>query len=382
MSPVEAAFIHSAEIEKYGYPPDCPFNTTRAAKTRQALESMGLLTGQGRRQVPPVAATRDELLKFHTSRYVDALASAATQPLSIELLRMGLGTPDCPIFTGMYDCATLAAGGSLVAARLILEGRADVAFNPSGGYHHARAEAASGFCYINDVVLACMVLAEAGKRVLFVDIDVHHADGVQAAFYDRDDVMTISMHESGRTLFPGTGFPDEIGAGAGEGFSVNIPLPMGTYDEAYLDAFSQVAVPLAGAYDPDVVVMEIGMDALAGDPLAHLSLTNNAHAEAIEAVKGLAKPILATGGGGYNVANAARGWALAWSMLCGEDDRGDMNAGLGGVMLESTDWAGGLRDRVLVPSKEQIDYVAPAVQATIEAVKANVFPIHGLDASA
>jgi len=378
MDSVRAAFVHSSEIEQYAYPPECPFNTARASRTREILSKMSLLSGDRRKEVPPTPAKWDELLKFHSPQYLNALRSGPDQQMSIELLRMGLGTPDCPIFKGMFEYAALAAGGSLVGARLILEGKADVAFNPSGGYHHARAGEASGFCYINDVVLACMVLAEVGKKVLFVDVDVHHGDGVQAAFYERDDVMTISMHESGKTLFPGTGFADEIGAGSGEGFSVNIPLPMQTYDQAYLHAFNQVVIPLARAYGPDVVVMELGMDTLAGDPLAHLSLTNNAHVEAIEAVRTLHRPILAVGGGGYKPENASRSWALAWSVLCGEGDQSDMNAGLGGVMLESVDWAGGLRDRALIPSQEQIDQVGPAVQAAIEAVKANVFPIHGL----
>jgi acetoin utilization protein AcuC len=278
----------------------------------------------------------------------------------------------------MYDYAVLAAGGTLTAAKLILSGDTDVAFNPSGGFHHAHPERASGFCYINDVALACLVLAERYKRVLYVDIDVHFADGVAYAFYDRSDVMTISFHESPRTLFPGTGFENEIGNGQGKGYCVNVPLPVGTYDQAYMKAFVEVAVPLMTAFKPDVIVFELGADALAGDPLAHLYLTNNVYVDIIHYLLALNKPILMTGGGGYNIDNTVRAWALAWSVLCGADSGNADNPPLGGVMLESTDWQGGLRDRALVVSDQQRDAVMPAVEATIEAIKASVFPIHGL----
>jgi acetoin utilization protein AcuC len=260
---------------------------------------------------------------------------------------------------------------------LILSDSADVAFNPSGGLHHAGPELASGFCYINDMAIACTILAEAGKKVLYLDVDVHHGDGVQNAFYDRCDVMTISFHESGRTLFPGTGFEYDIGTGAGKGYSVNVPLPVGTYDEVYMKAFKAIALPLIGAYNPDVIVFELGADALAGDPLAHLYLTNNTYAEIINHLLSFSKPILAAGGGGYNINNTVRAWALAWSVMCGAAEH-DMNLGAGGVMLESTDWQGGLRDRILVISSQQRDAVVPQVDATIETVRANVFPFHGL----
>jgi len=374
-----AAFIHSSELEKYSYPSECPFNASRAGKARQILVSMGLLGGRGHVEVAPEPATREELLTFHTPEYLAALQAAPMGQLDIEGLWMGLGTAETPIFLGLWEYATLAAGATLLAARRILAGESDVAFNPSGGYHHAFASRAAGFCFVNDVVLACERLAAAGKRVFFLDVDAHHADGVQAAFYDRRDVMTLSFHESGKTLFPGTGFEDETGVGAGEGYSANVPLPARTYDEAFLKAFGAVAVPLIGAYGPDVIVLELGMDGLSGDPLTHLALTNNAYAEVVERVLAFRRPVLATGGGGYHVENTARGWALAWSILSGQDHGSDdLQAGLGGVMMASTDWLGGLRDRALVASAEQRAAVEPAVEQTIENVKRNVFAAHGL----
>jgi len=373
-----AAFIHSQEIEKYHYPEDSPFRTERAGRTRQVLHKMGLLSGEGIREVPPVPADRRTLKKFHTARFLHALKQAEAGQWDLEALRMGIGTTDCPIFRGMYDYAALAAGATLVGAELILSSEADVAFNPSGGYHHAFPEKAAGFCYINDNALACMILAEAGKRVLYLDVDVHCGDGVAYAFYDRSDVMTISLHENPKMLFPGTGFEDEIGEGEGRGFCVNLPLPVGTFDQAYLYAFDAIAVPLIGAYNPDVIVCELGVDALAGDPLAHLYLTNNTYVEIVRRLLRFDKPILATGGGGYHVENTVRAWALAWTVLSGQDIETGMEAAIGGVMLESTDWQGGLRDRELPVTNAQREMVLPALEASVETIRAKVFPIHGL----
>jgi len=343
-------FIHTDALDEGGYPEACPFNTRRAGQVHALVERMGLLDDERCRTVAPRALTRAELETFHTPAYLDALYAAGAGTIQPDTaLVAGLGTPDCPMFRGMYDYVTLAAGGSLTAARAILEGTADIAFNPSGGFHHAQPDHAAGFCYVNDVVIACQALAAAGRRVLFLDIDAHHGDGVQDAFYDRADVMTVSLHESGRTLFPGTGFETERGRGAGVGYTLNFPLPVGTYDGAFERVFMQGALPAVRRFAPDVIVLEIGMDALAGDPLAHLHLTNNVLAHAVEAVVGLGKPVLATGGGGYHVENTVRGWALCWSVLCGAHTmHDDPSFGMGGVMLENTDWAGGLRDRTLL----------------------------------
>jgi len=356
----ESVFIYSAELEKCQYPPEHPFNTIRAKKVREIINSMGLLSGAGRKEVAPEPAERVVLKKFHSARYLHVLKEASEGKFNPEALGMGIGTSDCPVFKGLYEGAVLAAGGTLVGAKLILSGEADVAFNPSGGFHHAGPERASGFCYINDVALACMILAEEGKRVLYVDVDVHHGDGVAYAFYGRRDVMTISLHQNPRTLFPGTGFEYEIGSGEGKGYCVNVPLPIGTFDEAYMKAFEALALPLIGAFEPDVFVFELGADALAGDPLAHLYLTNNVYAEVIGHLLSFDKPILATGGGGYNLDNTVRAWALAWSILAGGEGE------------ES------LRDKAATISEPQSNIVIPAIEATIEAVKAKVFGYHNL----
>jgi len=348
--PMQKLFIHSEALDQGGYPATCPFKTTRAGKTCAIVTRMGLLDGPQTRKIAPRPLTRTELETFHTPAYLDALQAAGAGTIAPEqALQAGLGTPDCPLFRGVYDYVALAAGGTLTGARAILAGTADVVFNPSGGFHHAQPDHAAGFCYVNDIVIACLALRAAGLRVLVLDIDVHHCDAVQDAFYASAEVMTVSLHESGHTLFPGTGFETETGTGAGRGYTLNFPLPVGTYDGAFERVFHQGAWPAIRRFDPDVIVLELGMDALAGDPLAHLHLTNNVHALISETVVGLGKPVLATGGGGYQVRNTVRGWALCWSVLSGahrlHDDPG---LGLGGVMLENTDWAGGLRDRILI----------------------------------
>ena len=371
-------FIYSQEFEKYSYPPDSMFVTQRAAKTRELLTSLGLLDGKFGRESAPVRATKSELKNFHSAKYLEALQQAADGKMSREHLSMGLGTPDCPVFNDMFEYASWACGATLTGAELILSGETNIAFNPSGGFHHARAEKASGYCYLNDLVLACLRFLDNGKRVLYLDIDAHHGDGVQEAFYASNQVMVISLHESGKTLWPGTGFENETGIGAGKNFTVNVPLPIGICDAAYLEVFTEIVIHLIKAYEPDVFVLQSGMDALAGDALAHLELTNNAHAEIIDRLLRFNKPMLVTGGGGYHVDNTVRGWALAWKIMCGPGDESDLALGMGGVMLQSTEWSGGLRDRVMPVNENHCEAVEIAVQATIRSLTRSVFKYHGI----
>jgi acetoin utilization protein AcuC len=378
MKQIEAVFIHSPELDLGAYPVDSPFNIWRARMVSENINSKGLVDGKHHREVEPVKAERSDLEKFHLARYLDAIIEAEKGNLTPEAFSMGLGSPDCPVFIGMFDHASWACGASLTGARMILSGETQMAFNPSGGFHHAGPEKASGFCYINDLVLAAMELADGGKRVLYLDLDVHHGDGVQDAFYDRNDVMTVSLHESGKTLFPGDGFVNEIGIGPGKGYNLNIPLPVGTYDAAYEEVFRRAALPVIKKYDPDVFIMQLGMDGLTGDPLAHLNLTNNVHADTIHTIMSLDKPILATGGGGYNVENTVRGWTLAWYVLTGEEDQ-DLTLGLGGVMLENVDWPGGFRDRVIMTDAAKRAQVNEEIERVIEEVRSMIFPLHGLE---
>jgi acetoin utilization protein AcuC len=377
MSDRKLAFLYSPEIEGLSYPPDCPFKTQRTGLTRHRLRSFGLIGIEGRVEVAARKATRPELEKFHTRHYLDELQRAAGGDLTVEGLHMGLGGPDTPVFKDMFDCGAWACGAGLVAADLLLANQADIVFNLLGGFHHAMAERAAGFCFLNDVVLACQKLAGAGKRVLYLDVDAHHGDGVQAAFYSRQDVMTVSMHETGKTLFPWGGFEDEIGEGPGRGYNINVSLPPETYDDAFLEAFDGAVVPLLEFYRPDVIVLELGMDTLAGDPLTHLRLTNNAVVEVLERLLRFNRPMLVAGGGGYHIENTVRGWALAWQTCCEENTDTDF-IGMGGVMLASTEWAGGLRDRVLAVTRDQRQAVEPELHATLDIINRTIFQLHGI----
>jgi len=372
------AFVHCPDIEVFRYPPDCPLKPERAGRTRERLHALGLLDGDNRRELAPRPATRTELELFHDPRYLDALERAAAGDLTVAGLHFGLGQPDTPVFADLARYAAWAAGATLTGAEFVRQEPTGIAFNPSGGFHHAGPARAAGFCYVNDVVLGCLRLLQRHRRVACVDLDAHHGDGVQAAFDDRADLLFISLHESGQTLYPGTGFETEIGRGPGEGYTVNVPLPAGTYDEVYLAAFGRVVPPLLGAYQPEAIVVELGMDTLAGDPLTHLSLTNNVLVEILPQLLALDRPLLIVGGGGYHADNTVRAWTLAWQTLGGDAAAADWSFGLGGVMLESTEWAGGLQDRARPPSDEQRQAVVPEVDRVVTAVTRRVFPIHGL----
>jgi acetoin utilization protein AcuC len=209
----------------------------------------------------------------------------------------------------------LVTGATLQAVDSVARGEREAAFNIAGGLHHAMRSRASGFCYINDPVIGILKLLRMGKRVAYIDIDAHHGDGVQAAFYQTNQVLTISLHESGYSLFPGTGFEYEIGEGDGEGYSVNLPFPPYTDDEVYLWAFEEVVPPLIHRFQPDIVVSQLGVDSFYDDPLTNLHLTLHGYEKVIRRIKELAPRWVALGGGGYDVSNVARAWTLAWAVM-------------------------------------------------------------------
>jgi acetoin utilization protein AcuC len=371
-------FVHSDEIETYHYPPSCPFKTERAGLTKSILAAANSFTGDDRGEASPQPLTDRELFLFHTPEYIERLKRVSSGVLDSTDLFAGLGTDDCPIFTDLYNYAILAAGGTAVAAKRIIESGARLAFNPSGGYHHAYADKAGGFCYINDVAIGCKILAHAGKRVFCLDLDVHHGNGTQSAFYNDPSVFTVSLHESGATLFPWGGFETEIGEGEGKGYNVNLPFPAGTVDDVYVPAFNEIVPPLAAAYEPDVIVLETGMDVLSVDPLSHFKMTNNAFAEIMPVVMAFNKPILWVGGGGYNPQATARGWALLWTILCGIEPDYDMSIGMGGDFLGNSEWNAGLRDMRIYSRGEEKEKIQAEVDKTVEYIKKTVFPIHGI----
>jgi len=312
-----AVFLSSPVMWEHGHGPDHPLKPERLQRTVELLSECGALDAPNVRVVTPRPATDDELALFHTREYIDVVRalSAGDQGLA---WRYGFGPGDNPVFENMYETESLKVGSAITAASRLANGECDVAFSFGGGMHHARPSRASGFCVFNDVAVAIHWLLRQNLRVAYVDIDVHHGDGVQNAFYDTDRVLTISLHQDGRTLFPGTGFVEERGTGAGQGYSVNVPLPPYTDDETYLWAFRQVVPPLLERFRADVVVTQLGVDTHYQDPLAHLMLTTAGHAALFEAVDGLAPRWLALGGGGYDIGVVPRAWTLAFGVMSGQ----------------------------------------------------------------
>lgn len=262
--------------------------------------------------VEPGPATEAELLTVHSADYLAAVREAGADP---GYLGFGLGSTDNPVFPGMFEASALIAGGSKLAAELLWRGAADHTVNIAGGLHHAMPGAAAGFCVLNDVVLAIRtLLAEGARRVAYVDIDVHHGDGVQAAFYDDPRVLTVSVHQDPRTLFPGTGMPTETGSGDALGTSINLALPPGTADDNWLRAFRAVVPGALAAFKPDVLVTQCGCDTHHEDPLADLALTVDGQRTAYAELHDLAHQVaggrwLALGGGGYGVLRCVpRSW--------------------------------------------------------------------------
>jgi acetoin utilization protein AcuC len=283
------------------------------------MEAYGLLRlpGMEIRDCQPVPD--DLVLTFHDPAYINRLKefSASSEPRAD--FRFGLGDADCPVFEQLYDYAALGAGATFEAVRLIEEEGFDIAFNLVGGWHHAHRSKASGFSYLNDAVLAINWLVARGRRVVYLDIDAHHGDGVQEGFYDSDRVLTISVHESGIYFFPGTGFEDEIGEGEGRGYSVNVPLIAHSDDAIYMKAFDEVAYPLIAAFNPDVIVTQIGADTFRTDPLARLEITTHSYSYIMRKLKALKIPWVALGGGGYDLMNTSRAWTIAWAVMNGID---------------------------------------------------------------
>ena len=323
---MKTAFIYSDKFAGFDYGPGHPLRPFRLKLTYELIKTCGLLSSADPRVIEPQPARLEDLLTWHTKDYVDMLKASNNGEYVAGSEAYGLGPGDNPIFAGMFDWSRLVAGASLTAADLVDRGEAEVAFNIAGGLHHAMSGHASGFCYVNDAVLAIKSLVGRGRRVAYIDIDAHHGDGVQEAFYDTDRVLTISLHETGQTIFPGTGFERDSGAGAGKGYSVNAPLPPQTDDELFVHAFAEIVPPLIEAFKPDIIVSQLGADTFRSDPLTHVNATTNGFCRMVSMIKAMAPKWVALGGGGYNIAAAARAWTLAWAIMNNVDAPEDIPA--------------------------------------------------------
>lgn len=314
----KAIFLSTPELWQHGHGPDHPLKPERLQRTHDLLQAYGALQTENASMVAPRLASEGELALFHTAEYIEAVCQLSGGDRSIPAWRYGFGPGDNPVFEGMFDSERLKVGSALMGAEWLLEQSDAVAFSFGGGLHHAAADHASGFCVFNDAAVAIQWLLHQGQRVAYVDIDVHHGDGVQWAFYETNRVLTISLHQDGRTLFPGTGSVDEIGRGEGEGYSVNLPLPPYTGDEAYLWGFDQIVPPLLGRFQADVLVTQLGVDTHYQDPLGQLSLTTRGHEEIFRRMDRFCDRWLAFGGGGYALDVVPRSWALAFGVMSGQ----------------------------------------------------------------
>jgi acetoin utilization protein AcuC len=310
----------------------------RLQRTYELLDEYGAFEPENVQVITPPPPSEAELALFHTQEYINVVRSLSMGETHIPSARYGFGPGDNPVFTGMFESSSLKVGSALWGAKLLVDRECDIAFSYSGGTHHAGPALASGFCIFNDAAVAIQWLINQGLRIAYVDIDVHHGDGVQNAFYTSDEVLTISLHQSGRTLFPGTGFIDEIGVDKGEGYSVNIPLPPYTDDEIYLWAFQQIVPPLVERFEADILVTQLGVDTHYLDPLARLALTTRGHKALFEELSRLSSHWLALGGGGYDIDVVPRSWTLAFGIMSGqsfpEELPPDYQAKYGGRWLE------------------------------------------------
>lgn len=304
------------EIVSFCFGESHPFDTRRFSLFLELVSGYGLLHEED--IVSQIPDAPFELIEaVHDRDYLERLMEFGRDGAGRADFRYGLGDMENPVFPGMYDWAIRTTSATLHAARLVASGEVPIAFNPAGGWHHAHRAKASGFSYINDAAVAITDLLRQGKRVVYLDLDAHHGDGVQEMFYDTDRVLTVSIHESGIYFFPGTGFVEEIGIGKGEGYSVNVPLRAHTDDPLYMKAFDEVAYPLIAAFDPDIMVTQIGVDTFRTDPLTNLEITTHSYAYIMRKLKALRIPWVALGGGGYDIVNVARAWTIAWGTMKG-----------------------------------------------------------------
>jgi acetoin utilization protein AcuC len=307
-------------LAAYDFGPEHPLRPARVQLTMPLAREAGLLDDA--RVVAPAELSGADLARVHDLDYLAAVKAASVDGSPVP--EHGLIAADNPPFRGMHEAATLVCGATVAAAEAVLSGAPAHAFSPAGGLHHAMRGRASGFCIYNDPAVAIAWMLEQGvQRIAYVDVDVHHGDGVQAAFEEEPRVLTISVHESGRYLFPGTGFAPEAGEGPARGTIANLPLPPSTTDDLYLPAFDAVVPALLRAFEPEVLVTQLGCDTHYTDPLAHLGLTTRAYTELAGRLHDLAHTVaggrwLATGGGGYQWAEVVpRAWCSYLAEMVG-----------------------------------------------------------------
>ncbi len=377
-NPDSWALIYSSRFDKFSFGEEHPFKIMRYRLTYELLCELGLLQHPEVRVVECPLAPESALLGFHDPGYVATLKEFSLDETPRANFRYGLGDIENPIFHGVFDWALLGCGGTLEAARLVVDEGVRVAFNMSGGYHHAHAARASGFSYLNDAVVAIQGMVSRGLRVAYVDIDAHHGDGVQEAFYSSDQVLTISLHESGDDFFPHTGFPYELGEGAGYGYSVNVPFRCHSDDLIFEQGFSKVVLPMLKAFKPDVLVTQMGVDSLRTDPLTRLEMTTGIIEYAAREFLATKIPWVCLGGGGYEKLNVAKCWTLLWSIIIGVEVPNQLPPGFVSSIqkLGYTDRV--LRDQPHCAQPNDFARAQEALDKNLAILQRRLFPLHGI----
>ncbi|XP_042231640.1 histone deacetylase 3-like isoform X2 [Homarus americanus] len=313
------AYFYDPDVGNFHYGPGHPMKPHRLSITHSLVLHYGLYK---KLQIyRPYRANFHDMTRFHSEEYIDFLMRVS--PQNVQNFTKNLGqfnmADDCPVFDGLYDFCSMYTGASLEGAVKLNHNCCDVAINWSGGLHHAKKFEASGFCYVNDIVIAILEMLKYHPRVLYIDIDIHHGDGVQEAFYLTDRVMTVSFHKYGNYFFPGTGDMFEIGHESGRYYSVNVPLKEGIDDSSYTQVFKPVIEAVIEFYRPTAIVLQCGADSLSGDRLGCFSLSTKGHGECVNFTKKFGVPLLVLGGGGYTPRNVARCWAYETGLLVDTD---------------------------------------------------------------
>ncbi|RMZ90509.1 hypothetical protein DV736_g2278, partial [Chaetothyriales sp. CBS 134916] len=312
------AYFYDSDVGNYAYVSGHPMKPHRIRLAHSLVMNYGLYRKMEIYRAKP--ASKYEMTQFHTDEYIDFLAKVTPDNMESyqkEQQKYNVGD-DCPVFDGLFEFCGISAGGSMEGAARLNRQKADIAINWAGGLHHAKKSEASGFCYVNDIVLGILELLRFHKRVLYIDIDVHHGDGVEEAFYTTDRVMTVSFHKYGE-YFPGTGELRDVGVGQGKYYAVNFPLRDGIDDSSYKAIFEPVIKATMDFYQPSAVVLQCGGDSLSGDRLGCFNLSMKGHANCVRYVKSFNLPTLILGGGGYTMRNVARTWAYETGALVGEE---------------------------------------------------------------
>lgn len=380
MQKTGSVFFYSAEMGRFDFGTNHPFKPERIIKTYELCDRYGVINNLWMHVRKPEPLDSSLLDLFHESRYIDLLKRASRGEVDLEMLEVGLGTADTPILKGIYEWSIQAAGGTHMAIKSLISGKARVVFNLLGGFHHAMPGNAEGFCYVNDIVIAIKYALKTcpGLRIAYIDIDAHHGNGVQHAFYDSQDVLFISLHETGKKLYPWSGFETETGEKDGKGYTINIPLEPGTDDEVYDFVFKNGVIPVLESFVPDIAVIVLGADTLISDPLTHLKLTNNGYQDAVRGIRDICPKILGLGGGGYDIYRTSRCWTLAWALMNYVEPVDEFAGLVGGMMFGPEMEVGSLYDSHYETKGEVKENAFNEARRVLSYIRENIFPIHNL----